>query len=194
MRNCCSKPIFLRTQIFNKPHKKEYIIDTGPLQFHKQITTQDYTSSKPPRKYNITPSTYQTTTLTHENYQIHPTTSLTQEKSQQYTQPQLYLCHHYASSLFFLLFCSMHLCPLFHLHMHPHVGPFSPSMECSILPTVVPNHKLAFHSFYYKYCLVFPALLSPHQLTRNQEVLLSTGHSFIGGYYSYIFYIPCLHQ
>ena len=72
------------------PHKQEYITDTGPLQCHKQINTQDYTSSKPPRKYNITPSTYQTTTLTHENYQIHTTTSWTQEKSQQYTQPQLY--------------------------------------------------------------------------------------------------------
>ena len=59
---------------------------------------------------------------------------------------------------------------------------FSFSMECSILPKVVPNHKMAFHSFYYKYCLVFPALLFPHQLTRNQEVLLSTGHSLIGKY------------
>ena len=172
------------TQLINKPHKKEYITDTGPLQCHKQINTQGYTSSKPLiRIYNITPSTHQTTTLTHENYQIHTTTSLTQENSQQYTQPQLYLCHHYAPSLFFLLFFSMHLCPLFHLHMHPHFGPFSPSLECSILPTVVPpNHKLAFHSFYYKYCLVFPALLFPHQLTRNQELLLSTGHSLIGKY------------
>ena len=157
----CGKPIFLRTQLINKPYKKEYITDTGPLQCHKQINTQGYTSSKPLiRIYNITPSTHQTTTLTHENYQIHTTTIWTQEKSQQYTQPQLYLCHHYAPSLFFLLFCSMHLCPLFHLHMQPHVGHLFPSLEFSFPLTVVPNHKLAFHSFTISTAL-FPLVFFP---------------------------------
>ena len=176
----CGKPIFHRaSQLQQAPHTAT-ISNPGPLKCHSNIT-QGYTSNKPP---DISPEPLQpaTTTLTHENSQIHITTSQPQENSQQYTQPQLQHIHPQACLYFFLPFCSMHLCPLFHLHMHPHVGPFSPSMECSILPTVVPNHKLAFHSFYYKYCLVFPALLFPHQLTRNLEVLLSTGHSLIGKY------------
>ena len=170
----CGKPIFHRpSQLQQAPHTA-ITSNPGPLKCHSNIT-QGYTSNKPPE---ISPEPLQpaTTTLTHENSQIHITTSQPQENSQQYTQPQLQHIHPQACLYFFLPFCSMHLCPLFHSHMQPHVGPFSPSLECSIPLTVVPNHKLAFPPIYYKYCSVSPSILSPHQLTRNQEVLLSTGH------------------
>jgi len=159
-KNCsrCGKPIFHRpSQLQQAPHTA-ITSNPGPLKCHSNIT-QAYTSNKSP---DISPEPLQpaTTTLTHENSQIHITTSQPQENSQQYTQPQLQHIHPQACLYFFLPFCSMHLCPLFHLHMQPHVGPLFPSLEFSFPLTVVPNHKLAFHSFTISTAL-FPLVFVP---------------------------------
>ena len=62
---------------------------------------------------------------------------------------------------------------------YPQVGPFSPSLECSILLTVVPTTtQPSSHSprFVYKSSLVFPPQLFPISSLGIKVVLLSTDH------------------
>jgi len=172
-----------------KPHTQQQPQTQAP----SSVTTtlhKDYTSNKPP---DISPEPLQpaTTTLTHENSQIHITTSQPQENSQQYTQPQLQHIHPQACLYFFLPFCSMHLCPLFHLHMQPHVGPLFPSLEFSIPLTVLPNHKLAFPPIYYKYCSVSPSFCPPISSLGIKKYCLALVISLIGYYISHPSYLVC---
>ena len=104
---------------------------------------------------------------------------------------QLQAAEHVFPTVHNFTYASMHLCPLFHLHMQPHVGPLFPSLEFSIPLTVVPNHKLAFPPIYYKYCSVSPSFCPPISSLGIKKYCLALVISLIGYYISHPSYLVC---
>ena len=94
----------------NKPHTQQQPQTQAPSSVTE--TLHKDTQATNPQTSHLNPLQPATTTLTHENSQIHITTSQPQENSQKYTQPQLQHIHPQACLYFFLPFCSMRLVPL----------------------------------------------------------------------------------
>ena len=143
------------------PTRRNISQTQAPLQCHKKITTQDYTSSKPPWKYNITPSTYQTTT---------PPTSLNLL---------------FPSILFYATI------PLVPSSYATTCWPFVPLSRIFLPSYSCTQPQVGLSLFYYKYCPVPPGFCSLISSLGIKKYCLALVISLVGYYISHPSYLVC---